>query len=133
MEKEDLNDMPIDYLSLIVSHTILHELTHAVSLQPSDGKFKIHDLPDKDHAYGWGNVITKQASIAVTNADNYAFLGLWAAVADLGYTLPRVNEAGLSDADKKEREDDAVKGYINKYLDITKRMLMPLVARAFSA
>lgn len=128
-----MNDMPIKYLSLTVSCIILHEFAHAVSYQSSDKKFKILDLPDKDHAYGWDNVITKEAGIAVTNADNYAFLGLWAVAADMGYTLPRVNEADLSEELKKEREEDAVKGYLNKYLEITKRTVMPLVARTFSS
>jgi hypothetical protein len=131
VKNEDLQDSLVNYLSLMVSHTMLHELAHAVSI--SEGKFAIQDLPDKDHAYGWDNVITKDGATAVKNADNYAFLGLWAVLGDLGYTLARVNEPGLSEDDKKEREDDAVKGYINKYLDITKRMLMPLVAMTWSA
>lgn len=126
-----MQDSPINYLSLMVSHTIIYELAHAVSAEA--GRFKIKDLPDKDHAYGWENVIAKEAAIAVTNADNYAFLGIWAVVGDLGYTLPRVNENGLSEADKKEREEDSVKGYMNKYMDITKRMLVSTVAIAFSA
>ncbi|CAI6342585.1 unnamed protein product [Periconia digitata] len=137
VEEQDLSDMPINYLSLTVSQTILHELAHAVSYaasdESSDKKLQILDLPDKEHAYGWNNVITKEAEMAVKNADNYAFLGKWAVAGDMGYTLPRVNEADLSDEIKKEREEDAVEGYLNKFTDITKRMLMPLVARAFSS
>jgi hypothetical protein len=129
VKKDDLAGYKINYLSLMVSHTISHELAHAVSLD-AEAHFKIKDLPDKDHAYAWENVITKAAPTAVTNADNYAFLGLWAVIADLGYTLPRVNEEGLSKAEKTEREEDAVGGIIYKYTDITKRMLRPMLFSA---
>lgn len=107
----------------MVSATILHEFAHAVSAQ--NGKFVVKDLPDKDHAYGWSNVISKEASIAVKNADNYAFLGLWAVFGDFGYTLPR--------KDEPDREDDILNGYMYKYEDITKRMIRSLVAMVFSA
>jgi len=93
---------------------------------------KTADLPDKDHAYGWDNVITKEAAVAIMNAENYAFLGLWAAFADLGYTLPRLGGEGLSEEDRKEREEDAVQGYMNRYVDVTKRIVKAGVAVAVS-
>jgi len=120
VKKNDLKGYSINYLSLMISHTIIHELTHAVSLD--GGEFKVTDLPDKDHAYGWNNVITKAAPIAVTNADNYAYLGLWAIIADFGYTLSRVGE--------KDHEEDAVEGYLDRYNDVTKRMLRPMMFAA---
>ena len=81
------------------------------------------DLPDKDHAYGWDNAITKEATVAIMNAENYAFLGLWAAFADLGYTLPRLGGEEVSEEDRKEREEDAVQGYMNRYVDVRRGWL----------
>lgn len=131
VKNENLRDSPISYFSFMVSHTLIHELAHAVSAK--NGRFTVQDLPNLLTAYGWENIITKQASVAVKNADNHAYLGIWAGLADLGYTLPRLNEDGLTEEEKEDREADAVDGYIDKYSDITKRMLMKLVGMSFSA
>ncbi|KAF2277258.1 uncharacterized protein EI97DRAFT_493722 [Westerdykella ornata] len=135
VEALDLNNVPIGILSYLVSATIVHEFAHALSYEPSTGEMRIRDLPDPQTAYGWKNSIQKPTDMAVNNADNYCYLTLWAVLADMGYTLPRVNEPGLSAQDKQDREDAAVKGRLSRYLDITKRMLksLKLVARAFSA
>lgn len=118
-------------LSFMVSQTIIHELAHAVSVEAN--KFKVLDLPDKATSYDWVNVVQKDTDVAIHNADTYAYLGNWAILADLGYTLPRVNEQGLSSKEREDREDDIRKGWINGFTDITKRALMAIVGVPFSA
>jgi hypothetical protein len=110
----------------MVSMTILHELAHAVTAVTGvEGIFsEIQDLPDGDRAYGWENVYRNDEAIAIKNADNYAYLALWAGLADWGYTLPRTN--GLQDKELKRARKNAKKGLMIHYDDITKRTLEPL-------
>ena len=107
--------------------TIIHELAHAVSL--SDATW-IADLPNGATAYGWKNVIQKTASVASRNADNYAYFGLWAILADLGYSLPQLDQRGLSVEQRRQREVDIIEGALYYYSDITSRSL---TAMLFSA
>lgn len=97
----------------MVSMVITHELAHAVSLIPGvpHGK-QNQEIDDHRPAYGWRNVISKPAPLAIKNADNYAFLGLWAKLADLGYSLPRVDETGMPKDVKEDREFQAKSGYM---------------------
>jgi hypothetical protein len=60
----------------------------------------VNDIPDMDNAYGWDNVMAKKSKEAVKNADNYAYPGMFAGLADLthsdkggGHTLARLYEA----------------------------------------
>jgi hypothetical protein len=93
--------------------TIVHELTHAVT------NLEILDLPNQASAYTWENVVNKATDIASKNAENYAYLALWAGIADAGYTLPRVRD-DLPKVVKEELENDCKEGYLRKYTDITK-------------
>ncbi|EAT77241.1 hypothetical protein SNOG_15308 [Parastagonospora nodorum SN15] len=114
LKQQDLEDSPIDNLAVILSITIIHELAHAVT------GLEIRDLPNQASAYTWDNVINKATDVASKNAENYAYLALWAGIADAGYTLPRVRN-DLPDVVKKELENDCKEGYLRKYKDITKR------------
>lgn len=122
-----LADTLVEGFSGMVSSTLLHELAHAVSY---NGQFVVQDLPDKDTAYGWDNIFGNAAATAVRNADNYAFLGIWAGLADLGYTLPRINTE--DPAIKAGLEGFVKEGRLRTYSDITKRSLK-MIARWFTA
>jgi hypothetical protein len=108
----DFHAMKIQALAAMVSHTIVHELAHAVSFTYI-----------QDYAYGWDAVIRTPASTAILNANSYALLGDWAVLADMGYTIARVNERGLSRNEKAVREENAVLGFIEDYRRTTSRML----------
>jgi hypothetical protein len=91
-----------------VGFMILHEMTHAL------------DDAINDYAYDWEDSIDLGAAKATRNAQSYAFLGVWAVLADWGYTLQRYNVEG----DKPENADyNRRKGFIQKYKEITKRTL----------
>lgn len=51
----------------------------------------IGDLPRPDLAYGWDNVIQKEKTVAVNNADNYAYFGLFGGMHKNGYRLVSPN------------------------------------------
>jgi hypothetical protein len=94
----------------LVAHTIVHELAHAL------------DLTILDYTYSWKNSIKLDAARTIKNADNYAYIGTWAVLADMDYTLERVER----NADKEDRdavEANIQKGYIEEYEDVTKRSL----------
>jgi hypothetical protein len=110
--KQGLLKKPVWILRNLVSLTIFHELTHAVSKIPGTSRLEILDLPDSQSAYGWKNVINKKAPIAVKNAENYGYFGLWAVLADLGYSLPRVDEKGLTKEEKEDQEYNAKVGFM---------------------
>ena len=129
----NMNNMPTFALSFTVSHTILHELAHAVTALGAASDFTdVKDLPNINSAYGWVNIIQKDTPMATKNADNYFFLGLWAVLGDLGYTLPRITP-DLDATEKQTRETKAVQGLAAKYADITKRMLRAIVGISYSA
>jgi hypothetical protein len=130
-KKVDLEKTLVDYLSRLVSHTLLHELVHAVSAK--DEELAVQDLPDLDKAYGWDNIYAQDAGIATKNADNYAFLGLWAILGDMGYTLPRLNQKGVPEDEEEVRKENEEEGVMYKLADITKRTLAASVAVTFSA
>lgn len=123
---KDLTDTRIEYLSATISTTVLHELAHAVSV--NNGQFTVKDVP-KNRAYGWNNVFKKPGHDAVKNADNYVYLGLWASLADMGYTFYRLTGDKDVDADF---EDAIEEGTLKKYSDITKRSLL-MIAKWFVA
>ncbi|KAF2501676.1 hypothetical protein BU16DRAFT_613528 [Lophium mytilinum] len=106
-------------LSDLVSHTILHELAHAVR----------DDIADvQPQPYGYTNVIVKEAQDAIKNADNL--------IMELDYSTPRVTfPDGTSDADKAEAENDCQKGFLTYLPDITKRIVAAakMLARMFWA
>ena len=110
--KQELSFKQVWELQNMVSMTIFHELAHAVSIIPGASTTKIADLPDQEHAYGWDDVINKKAPVAVLNAQNYAYLGLWGVLAELGYTLTRVDYSGLSKEDKEALEFNAHHGFM---------------------
>ncbi|KAF1956034.1 hypothetical protein CC80DRAFT_549090 [Byssothecium circinans] len=130
----DFNTREIWKLSNLLSVTLLHEFVHA----STEGA--VIDTP-KGHCYGWDNVINERPEDARRNAENYAFLGLWAAVADFsrgGYTMSRVQ---VPDAitDPKERADKEKemrqrtrRGRMIRYTDITTRAIRS-VAKFFKA
>ncbi|KAF2196222.1 hypothetical protein GQ43DRAFT_445316 [Delitschia confertaspora ATCC 74209] len=123
VEKGDITeDGEFKFLSVLVSHTILHEMAHAADKD-------IKDLPDKETAYGWEEVIKKDSREASRNADNYAFLGLAAILADKGYSLPRINPNDPEDV-RKEAEKKAEEGSLTFLIDHTKRAL-GMLTRAF--
>jgi hypothetical protein len=96
-----------------------------VSLVPGVPRGKPNiEIIDQRPAYEWHNVINKPAPLAIKNADNYAFLGLWAKLADLGYSLPRVDEAGMPKDIKEQREFEAVSGFM-AIVDPKTRKRMP--------
>ena len=69
----------------------------------------ILDLGDPTgSAYGWYNCIEKSTEVAIRNADNYAYLGLLALLAENKYMLLR------SDPNKPETE--SWRKYGNVYL-----------------
>jgi hypothetical protein len=107
--------------------TIIHELAHAVSGVNGKDTVDIKDLPNGASAYGWQNVINKPAAMAIKNAENYAYLGLWAIVADAGFSLVRMNQKGLS---VKEVAYHIINGYLYHYPDITRRSLTPVLFSA---
>ncbi|KAH7083834.1 hypothetical protein FB567DRAFT_92897 [Paraphoma chrysanthemicola] len=135
---KDMHDTLVKDLDVLVSATMLHELVHAVSLDSAAERLEILDqinptneAPDKYTAYGWDNIIEKDAETAIKNADNYAYLGIWASLADMGYTLPRLSEA--TDATLlAEAESDAHRGILRRYANITKRSLMGRMMRFFA-
>jgi len=105
--------MRIDKTNALVAHTLVHELAHAMS-----------SLSNRitDHVNQWKNVIALDVARAIKNADSYAYIGTWAILADMGYTLVRLRR----DADQTQR--DAVearvqKGAIVKNEDVTRRSL----------
>ncbi|KAF2815485.1 uncharacterized protein BDZ99DRAFT_495230 [Mytilinidion resinicola] len=124
---KDLEGSAIDMLSDLVSHTILHELAHAVRDDIADVQ------PDP---YGYTEILAKNAEDAIKNADNFAFLAIFAQVMELNYSIPRLTfPAGTSDADKAEAEEDCQKGYLTYLPDITKRIIAAakMLARLFWA
>lgn len=120
----------VTYLSSMVSSTIMHEIVHAVSLD-SNNKMEILDLPDKASAYGWDNIFKNDESTAAKNADNYTFLGIWAGLAELGYTLPRIKGDALEIV-KQALENYTLQGRIDAHSDITRRSLT-MIAKRFTA
>jgi hypothetical protein len=119
----------VTQFSGMVSSTILHEFAHAVSVV--NKKFEVLDLPDKEHAYGWDNIFLNNAADAVKNADNYTFLGIWAGLAEMGFTLVRIK--GTEEAIVKEAlEGYTEAGRLYQYTDLTKRDLV-MIARRFTA
>jgi hypothetical protein len=119
----------IDSFFGMISNTILHELAHVVSI--TNRKMEVLDMPDGDTAYGWNNVFANTADIAIKNADNYVYLGIWAGLADMGYTLTRI-ESGFEPDVIQALEAITEAGRLYKYSDITRRALMK-VARRFIA
>jgi hypothetical protein len=102
-----------DNLAIILSVTIVHELTHAVT------NLEILDLPNQPSAYTWENVVNKATDVASKNAENYTYLALCAGIADAGYTLPRVRD-NLPKVVKEELENNCKEEYLRKYIEITK-------------
>jgi hypothetical protein len=106
----NIDNKTIKTLGLFTGHILVHELAHA-----------LHDAII-DHAYDWERCVSIGPSYAIRNAQNYAYLGVFAVFADWGYTLQRLNER--TDAPFIAwAEDRAKNGYIKKYKDITKRKL----------
>ena len=90
---------------------LLHQLAHAVSAEKVDKilAFEISDrLPSPETAFGWENVFFKHPQVAFRNADSYAYIGLWARLADWGFTLSRDSAKNIE------------KGFMCYYSDITK-------------
>lgn len=116
----------------LIAHTILHQMIHA----STNGR--INDRPDAQHAHNYLNCVQQKPEDAHLNAENYAYLGLYAMVADWGYSMPRLNvdDPNLSEEDKKRYrdfyDDQANQGYIWHYKDLTKRVLS-MVAKWFMA
>ncbi|KAF2112498.1 hypothetical protein BDV96DRAFT_649280 [Lophiotrema nucula] len=108
----------IRHLGFLISYHLVHEFMHAL-----DGE--IEDLPSRDQAYGWPNVLAHNKDISSKNADNYAFLSLWAMVANWGWTLPRtVPTPDITDKCKiiqyvKDAKAGIQAGMMVKYKDIT--------------
>ncbi|KAF2256201.1 hypothetical protein BU26DRAFT_545590 [Trematosphaeria pertusa] len=123
IRNKDWNRIHVDRFSLLIANTILHEMIHAST------KGRIADLPDNEHAYLYHNCVQQKPEDAHLNAENYAYLGLFAMLADWGYSLPRLNvdDPNLSEEDKKRfrdfYEDQANQGYLRHYNDLTKRIL----------
>ncbi|KAF2656782.1 hypothetical protein K491DRAFT_596159 [Lophiostoma macrostomum CBS 122681] len=127
--KPDLQNTFLDTFDDMISVTILHELVHAVSYSPAESKVIILDVPTKESAYGWENVFAKSAEDSLKNAENYMYTGLWAVLADMGYTLPRIKESD-DQIVKNALEERAKEGWLYHYADGTKRAL-EVVARRF--
>ncbi|KAI9682231.1 MAG: hypothetical protein M1817_000285 [Caeruleum heppii] len=107
-------------LELLISLTMLHEWTH-------HPEYRLTDVGGASNAYGWDNILKKNAADSRQNSDNYAYLGAWALLADRGYTLPRLGNPVDPQADQ-----DAKDGKLRLYNNITKRWLKG-VARYFRA
>ncbi|KAL9616505.1 MAG: hypothetical protein Q9160_008621 [Pyrenula sp. 1 TL-2023] len=148
LDTEDLEQQPrgIKWFRYLISMTVLHELTHT-------WPFGVADIGGES-AYGWSDIVKKQTRDSLNNADNYAYLALWAAMAvkpsvqdgrarQGGYTLPRDSEyPGLSRSDEnardratKRKRADVVAGRLRWYDDLSKRSLSLFgrVVKAFVA
>ncbi|KAF2754874.1 hypothetical protein EJ05DRAFT_513790 [Pseudovirgaria hyperparasitica] len=74
----DLSKIGVGAVSVFLSHTILHELTHTLPYEVND---------DEDNPYGWEHSIQKHTDAALDNADNYAYFGALALLFEKGYML----------------------------------------------
>ena len=114
--KDRLKFMSIKYLEDMLARIIIHELAHAVSVAPGAS---YNTIIDEHNAYGWDRLLRLPATTAWKNADNYAYLTLWAGLAKKGFTLPRLHEFEEgSDAYIKQASNIA-QGIITPYSKIT--------------
>ncbi|KAL2071513.1 hypothetical protein VTL71DRAFT_12748 [Oculimacula yallundae] len=136
----DLGQHNIKLFSATLSKTILHEFTH---LWP----YNLLDIPNDVNPlapYGWDNIVKIESTEhRINNADSYAYLGIWALLADRvpkvgdsgGHTLTRLFTGRVTRQNPdavEEAERDANEGKIASYRDLTKRWLN-VVARMFRA
>lgn len=145
-ENADLIQLPsISYLgAYFISRVILHEvsifltryrpLSHAKAV-PQWTHHPAYDRVDTpaDACYGWGCIVRMGRDDAFWNADSFAYLGLWALIADRGgpvsgYTLPR-----LSNPATQEEEDACNAGRIAYYHQLTSKRGLEAVARRYVA